>query len=98
MAQCIATYGAEAGDINVLIVSHGAFIGALIRALLAHESMKVGTGIDIRYTRCHNTSITVIEMTLLDDGGKKMKLRQFSNTAHLSGFTPRVPRNADVRQ
>ena len=98
VAQCIATYGVEAGAVNILMVTHGAYIGCLIRALLTYEGMKIGTGIDVKYTRCHNTSITVVEIRMLEDGQKKTTLRQFANIAHLSSFMPRIPRNADVRR
>lgn len=96
ISSCITTYGSNAGIISILLVSHGAFIGTLVRALDSFEKMKHGTGIDVRYPRCYNTSITVIEVRVLPDK-QETKLLQWANVAHLNQFSPFTSRNADVQ-
>lgn len=77
------------GRRDVLIVSHGGFIGALVQTL-RNKSMQVENG--VRLTKCRNASVTVIEV---DSGSAKGKMTRYSDISHLTG--PIVERNVDVQ-
>ena len=78
------------GRRDVLIVSHGGLIGALLE-VLRKKTVRVEKG--VRMTKCMNASITVIEM---DSGSAKGKMTRFSDISHLAG--PMVEENVDVVQ
>jgi len=77
------------GPRDVLVVSHGGLIGALLHKL---RKDTVGVGRDVRLTRCLNASITVIEV---DSVSAKGTMTRYSDVSHLTG--PMVEENADVR-
>jgi len=78
------------GRRDVLIVSHGGFIGTLLQ-VLRKGTVRVEKG--VRMTKCMNASITVIEV---DSGSTKGKITRFSDISHLTG--PMVEDNVDVVQ
>ena len=77
------------GRRDVLIVSHGGLIGALLQAL-RRGAVRVDKGVQL--TKCMNASITVIEV---DSGSANGKLTRYSDVSHLTG--PMVQENADVQ-
>ncbi|TFK42375.1 phosphoglycerate mutase-like protein [Crucibulum laeve] len=72
---------------NILVVSHGGFIGTLTRNLI--ESRKVKCAKDVVIWKCFNTSISIIE---LGENGKGTLL-QYGGIAHLEDKA--VESNAD---
>jgi len=81
--------GSVEGRRDVLIVSHGGLIGALVQAL-RNKSVRVENGVQL--TKCRNASITVIEV---DSVSAKGKITRYSDISHLTG--PVVQRNVDVQ-
>ena len=81
--------GAMEGRRDVLIVSHGGLIGALLQAL-RKGTVRLDKG--ARLTKCMNASITVIEV---DSASANGKLTRYSDVSHLTGAM--VEENADVQ-
>ena len=80
--------GSDAADdekgapMNILVVSHGGLIRALLSGLLRHEKLVLGEGVGVdvaRRMRCANASITVIEV----DASGAGRLVQLADTRHL---------------
>jgi len=78
------------GPRDVLIVSHGGFIGVLVQAL-QKGTVRVGEG--VKLSKCLNASITVIE---IDSVSTKGKISRYSDVSHLTGSM--VEENADVQE
>ena len=78
--------GSTEGRRDVLVVSHGGLIGALLQAL----RLRGDNG--ARLTKCMNASITVIEV---ESASGKGRMSQYSDVSHLTG--PMVEENVDVR-
>jgi broad specificity phosphatase PhoE len=64
---------------NVLVTSHGGTINALVRTLIG--SRKAQCAPEVVITRCHNTSVTIIEVEL---GERPVTIVQFGDVAHLA--------------
>lgn len=62
---------------NILVVSHGGFVGTLIRTLVQNGRVQQGKGVVM--TACPNTSISVIEWD-----GHGGKLVRYGDASHLS--------------
>lgn len=81
--------GMSQGRRDVLIVSHGGFIGILLQAL-CKGTVRVEK--NVRLTKCLNASISVIE---IEGASGKGRITKFSDVSHLT--VPLVEENADVR-
>jgi len=79
------------GRRDVLIVSHGGLIGVLLQAL-RKGTMRVDSHKGVRFGKCMNASITVIEV---DSASASGKLTRYSDISHLTG--PMVEENVDVQ-
>ncbi|KAI0053879.1 phosphoglycerate mutase-like protein, partial [Auriscalpium vulgare] len=98
MARRAAKWWAEtmravsAGDTaqtrNVLVVSHGGFIGVLVRGLLRGGVSKAD---GVRVGQCLNTAVAVVEV----DGGGAGALVRYGDVSHLAGGQMAVEGNAD---
>lgn len=73
----------------ILIVSHSAWIGWLLRGLLLRKAIRAEHGVTVG--RCFNTGVTVVEIPR--EGGEG-KLLQYGNVMHLRGADV-VEENAD---
>ena len=62
---------------NILMTSHGGFIGVLIEGLIGSRKVDCATGVTIG--RCLNASITIVELE--HDG--KVKVVRYADTTHL---------------
>jgi len=79
---------------DVLITTHGGFVGVLLRTLVGEGKVKLGDGVNIG--RCQNASVSVVE---IDRTSFKCQatLVKYSDTTHLAGSgTEVLGRNADV--
>jgi len=74
---------------HVLIVSHSAWIGWLVRGLLQRKAIRAEPGVTVG--RCFNTGVTVVEISGERGEGK---LLQYGNVMHLRGGDV-VEENAD---
>ena len=77
----------DSGVENVLAVSHGSYISTLCRALFNSGIIEVPP--DMEYSRCYNTSITIIDMR----NDKRGFLLKYCDISHLT--EPVVETNAD---
>ncbi|KAJ7286368.1 phosphoglycerate mutase-like protein [Mycena rebaudengoi] len=66
-------------EYNILVTSHGAFIGALGRTLVGSSKLQCAPGVAITSSR--NTSVTIIEVNLSSGRGT---IVQFGDVAHLT--------------
>ncbi|KAJ7286370.1 hypothetical protein C8J57DRAFT_945508, partial [Mycena rebaudengoi] len=65
---------------NILVTSHGAFIGALMRTLAGSSKLKCAPGVAITLSR-NFSSVTIIEVNLSSGRGI---IVQFGDVAHLT--------------
>jgi len=82
---------ARQGTVHVLVVSHGAWIATLVRALAARDTMDIGREVTVGI--CHNTSVTIIDV--FRNG--HAKLIRYSDIAHILAG-PVLSTNADDTQ
>ncbi|EJD02240.1 phosphoglycerate mutase-like protein [Fomitiporia mediterranea MF3/22] len=75
--------------VNVLVISHGAFIATLCRELLHGKMIEPAQGVGLGRGTCFNTSITVIGMRRDKHG----TLERYADISHL--LRPVVRTNAD---
>jgi len=80
---------ATQGQRDVLVVSHGGLIGALLQVL---RKGTVRVEKKVLLTKCMNASITIIE---LDSGSATGTISRYSDVSHLTG--PVVDDNVDVQ-
>ena len=78
---------ATSSPYNVLVVSHGAYIATLVRALCAAKVIDAAPGVG--FGSVYNTSVTIIDM----QRDKLGTLMMYSDIAHL--VAPAVAHNAD---
>ncbi|KAF9446338.1 phosphoglycerate mutase-like protein [Macrolepiota fuliginosa MF-IS2] len=71
---------------NILVVSHGGFIGTLMRSLIQSGGLRPEKGVVVGH--CPNASVSLIEWS-----GRKGKLVQYGDASHLS--TGPLGHNAD---
>lgn len=83
-------HGTSQGRRDVLIVSHGGFIGILLKSL-CKRTVRVERGVQL--TRCINGSITVVEIEKVSGEGR---ITRYSDVSHLKA--PVVEDNADVQE
>lgn len=62
---------------QILVTTHGGFIGTLVRALLHSRRARCADGIVVQ--RCFNTSVTIIDV---EEGGKGVVM-QYGDISHL---------------
>jgi probable phosphoglycerate mutase len=62
---------------NILVVTHGGFIGTMVRNLIQAKQMKCKQGVVI--WRCANTSVTVIEV----DRNRQGTVVKYGDTSHM---------------
>jgi broad specificity phosphatase PhoE len=72
----VAPYELGPATENILVVSHGGFIGVLVRNLVSSRKVTCATGVNIG--RCWNTSVAVIEMT-----GRRGVVTKYGDVSHL---------------
>lgn len=72
---------------NILVVSHGAYIATLVRALCAAKIIEPLAG--LRFGSVYNTSVTIIDMRR----DKRGTLVEYADISHL--VAPAVANNAD---
>lgn len=87
IAKHLPEFSETAFPLNVLIVSHGAYITTLVRALCAAGIVVPLPG--IRFGSVYNTSITIIDMRR----DRRGKLLKYADISHLA--EPAVAHNAD---
>lgn len=83
---------------NILVVSHGAWIGVLLSALQENGLVTYGEGVEIGH--CLNTGVSIIEYTKVPTGKANALvgiLVQYSDVVHLTREDLRLQEvNADV--
>lgn len=84
--------GADGGEAKqVLVVSHGGLMYAMVQELIKSGQVEVGRGVDIGQCRFPNASVSVIEV----NENKIGTLVKFADTAHLIEMEL-VKGNADI--
>lgn len=81
----------DKGVVHILAVSHGGWIGTLLRGLIERKWAKCGTGVSIGQTL--NCSVTIIEVK----HDRSAVIVQFGDVAHLDNNDDVVVENADVQ-
>ena len=75
---------------HILVISHGGFIGTLMRSLLHGRRVSCAPGVVVQ--RCLNTSVTIVD---IDHTGLGV-IMQWADTSHLSDSASEIPKeNAD---
>ena len=67
------------GPVDVLVTSHGGWIGALVRMLVGSRRARLGEGVVLGH--CGNASVTVLEV---DRRGHGVVVR-YADTTHVAG-------------
>lgn len=80
-ARILGTVLATAGEApaDVLVTSHGGWIGALVRALVGSRRVRLGAGVVLGH--CGNASVTVVEVGA-DGRGTVVR---YADTTHVDG-------------
>lgn len=79
-ARIVGTVAGEDAA-EVLVTSHGGWIGALVRMLVGSRRAQLGDGVVLGH--CGNASVTVVEVDRRGHG----VVVQFADTAHVAGDT-----------
>lgn len=87
IAKHLPEFSETSSPLNVLIVSHGAYITTLVRALCAARIVVPLPG--VRIGSVYNTSVTIIDMRR----DRRGKLLEYADISHLA--EPAVTHNAD---
>lgn len=80
----------EETPVNVLVTSHGGFIGVLIESLIGSRKVRCAEGVSIG--RCLNASITVVEVEVSGKG----EVSSYADTVHLDVDLVQVNADSDV--
>jgi bisphosphoglycerate-dependent phosphoglycerate mutase len=79
--------------LHVLVVGHGAFIRALILALMDHEQGLLSVEPGTRVAICFNTAVTVIHL----ESPSKGTLIRYGDITHIIKPVPNVAKGSDER-
>lgn len=82
----------EETPVNILMTSHGAFIGVLIEGLIGSRKVRCAEG--VRIGRCLNASITIVELDWESKG--RGKVVRYADTTHLDVDLVQVNADSDV--
>lgn len=77
VVQYTASLPLQEESYNILVVSHGGFVGTLVKTLVQKAWVRPRTGVVLN--ACPNTSISVIEWD-----GQKGSLVRYGDASHLS--------------
>ncbi|KAL1746299.1 histidine phosphatase superfamily [Schizophyllum fasciatum] len=72
----------QPGQVRVLVVSHGGFIGTLVKALVSNGRASVAPGVSVQ-KRALNVSITTVEVGKTDAGKIRGLITRYADTTHL---------------